>query len=182
MENFYYETLRKMYSIMEPGDMLYGNPTDLTTGKEEFCLYIKETEEILNSIPINPQIQTNGVAFGFNNVVVAILYVKLFGADEALYCAFINYYSTDEEGEHAIENLLTQDRINLCFMDNKPEVSRVISIENGFKYLAKEVKEASEYMRPGWSMKSFDIAKEQIERRYSLRGLWEQLTTNQLSV
>lgn len=182
MENFYNETLEKIYAIMEPGDMLYINPIDLMTGKKEFQLYIRETEEIVKAIPHNPQIQTNGVAFGFNNIVVPILYVKIYGVDEALYCVFINYYSTDGDGEHAIENLLTQDRINLCFMDNKPEVSRVISIENGFKYLAKEVKEASEYMRPGWSMNSFDRAKEHLLRRYSLRGLWELLNENMLSV
>ena len=60
-------------------------------------------------------------------------------------------------------------------MTTKPEIERVIEIENGLKQLAEQVKKSAMNYYPGWTMTAFDKAKQKIILEYPERSLWEKL-------
>lgn len=175
IKNYYESNLKIMHDVMRPGTMLYMNPRDLMTGKEETIFYIREAAEIFKKIPKSPDIYTVGAAFEIEDVVVSVIYLKIDRIDECLYEMFVNYYVSDGDGERAMYNLSVQDKIKLCFMTDNPDVERIIEIENGFKSYAKQIKEGAQKYYPGWSMQAFNRAKIKIIQEYPGRSLWNRL-------
>ena len=175
LENYFNFQIEEICNLMLPGMMTYLNVSNLESGKEETIFIVKEVLENIKQIPKQPQVYTSSAAVVVDNVIVPVIYFNFLDVETLLYEVCVNYYASDECGERLIYNLLKQDRINICFIVDGPQIERIISIENGLKTLAEEVKNAAVNYYPGWSMDDFDRATENLYKRYPGISFYESI-------
>jgi hypothetical protein len=152
-----------------PGSALYGRAGE-SVDTLETCILIREDETQICKIPANPIVELRSGIWQ-NHICPVIIMVHLAGLP---YETWWNYYQPQGEGQKYFDDMILQTMIPILIYDHRQK-RRSIGIRNSLASSFKKYKEAIIQKTP-WSMKDFDIAKQNICDQYpSIAALWEAL-------
>lgn len=154
-----------------PGTMVY--TLIEVNGKEEFSFCIKEEMQYINRYK-HPMIEVRIGILKINNVLIVPMMLMVNNDTDMMYETMFNYYQTSG-GEQFLRALKTQDDIKILFFNERHENVRSICMNNSLK---AGIEEMENYLRKSipWSMKDFDLAKEELYRQYPTgMDLWKAI-------